>query len=311
MPERLLPPPGIADRADVRGFIADMSRKHGFDSAVLSDLFGRVRIDPNILDAMRKPYEAKPWHAYRKLFLTETRIHNGIEFRRQQAWALAAAEARYGVSPEIITAIIGVESSYGQKPGKHLVIDALSTLAFDYPKRADFFRAELAEFLLLCREEGMDALYPVGSYAGAMGMPQFMPSSYRHYAADGDGDGRRDIWANPADAIASVARYFAANGWHRGEPIAVAADVRGDVAPSLTSKQPKPTHTLAQLAAAGVEALEPIGQGLKTGLVRLEGENGPVYWLGFHNFGVVMRYNHSPLYAMVAYELSRAVAAGE
>lgn len=310
-PAPALAAPGIANRRDVHGFIAEMSRKHGFGAAELNRLFDQVRIDPSIIDAMRKPYEAKPWYTYRKLFLTDTRIHGGIEFRRRHAADLAAAEAKYGVDPDIITAILGVESSYGQKPGKHRVIDALSTLAFEYPKRAEFFRAELAEFLLLCREEGMDALAPVGSYAGAMGMPQFMPSSYRHYAADGDGDRKRDIWSNPADAIASVARYFAANGWHRGEPIAVAAVVHGNGWQGLASKQPKASHSLAQLAAAGVEAAEPVRESLKAGLVQLEGETGPDHWLAFHNFSVVMRYNHSPLYAMAAYELSRAVAAGQ
>jgi membrane-bound lytic murein transglycosylase B len=310
-PSAPLSPPesGIANRADVRAFIGEMSRKHRFDTAELRRAFDQAAIQPAILDAMAKPYEAKPWHDYRKLFLTEKRIQGGLEFKARNAAALARAEARYGVSPDIITAIVGVESNYGQKPGKYRVIDSLSTLAFAYPRRAAFFRGELEQFLLLCREEGMDFLLPIGSYAGAMGMPQFMPSSYRKLAADGDGDGKRDIWNNPADAIASVARYFAANGWQTGEPIAAPALVSGGAYPGLASKNPKPSHTLSQLSALGIAPDSPMPGHLKAALVALDGETGPAYWIAFRNFSVVMRYNHSPLYAMAAYELSRALAA--
>jgi membrane-bound lytic murein transglycosylase B len=306
-PKVLLPPsPGISQRPAVREFIADMSRKHGFSTAELTRAFDEAGIVPSILDAMAKPYEAKPWHAYRKLFLTEKRINGGREFMSLNAAALAKAKSRYGVPPEMVTAIIGVESAYGFRPGKYRVIDSLSTLAFDYPRRASFFRSELEQFLLLCREEGMDYLAPLGSYAGAMGMPQFMPSSYRKLAADGDGDGKRDIWNNPADAIASVANYFAKNGWHSGEPIAVPARISGDGYQSVVStKNPKATHTLGQLASLGVTPEEPVSGGQKAGLVQLAGETGPDYWITFHNFSVIMRYNHSPLYAMAAYELTR------
>jgi membrane-bound lytic murein transglycosylase B len=299
--------PGIADRADVRAFIGEMSRKHGFSTAELSQAFDRTHIQPAILEAMAKPYEAKPWYAYRKLFLTEKRITGGRDFMAVNAAALKAAEARYGVSRYIITAIIGIESAYGNKPGKYRVIESLSTLSFEYPRRAPFFRSELEQFLLLSREEGMDYLAPLGSYAGAMGMPQFMPSSYRKLAADGDGDGRRDIWNNPADAIASVARYFNKNGWHTGEPIATPATV-GGAAAGLAGKKPKLSQSLSQLMAAGVHIEDPISGDPKAGLVALEGETGPDYWVAFHNFNVIMRYNNSPLYAMAAYEISRELA---
>ncbi len=270
-----LPPSlGLEGRPDVQEFIAEMSRKHGFSQPELRRVFAEAGIQPAILTAISKPYEAKPWYAYKKLFLTDSRINGGIEFRRRNAQTLARAEARYGVSPAVIAAIIGVESSYGQKPGNYRVIDALATLGFDYPKRASFFRGELEQFLLLCRDEGISPLQPVGSYAGAMGMPQFMPSSFRKLAADGDGDGRRDIWNNPADAIASVARYFAANGWRSGEPIAASTE-----------------------------------GGRQGNLIKLEEENGPAYWVGYHNFQVIMRYNHSPLYAMAVYELSQRISA--
>jgi membrane-bound lytic murein transglycosylase B len=304
-PKVLLPPsPGIAERPAVREFIGEMSRRHGFSTAELTRAFDEAGIVPSILDAMSKPFEAKPWHAYRKLFLTEKRVKGGREFMTARAAALARAESRYGVPPEMITAIIGIESAYGVKPGKYRVIDSLSTLAFDYPRRASFFRSELEQFLLLCREEDMDYLTPLGSYAGAMGMPQFMPSSYRKLAADGDGDGRRDIWNNPADAIASVANYFAKNGWHRGAPIAVPARISGEGYRSVVStKSPKPNYTLSQLAGLGVTPAESVSGGQKAGLVQLAGETGPDYWITFHNFSVIMRYNHSPLYAMAAYEL--------
>jgi membrane-bound lytic murein transglycosylase B len=307
-PETELPRgPGIADRADVRAFIGQMSREHSFSSAELADAFDRTNIQPAILEAMAKPYEAKPWYAYRKLFLTEKRISGGKDFLAMNAAALREAEARYGVSRYIITAIIGIESAYGNKPGKYKVMDSLSTLSFQYPRRAQFFRNELEQFLLLCREEGMDYLAPQGSYAGAMGMPQFMPSSYRKLAADGDGDGKRDIWNNPADAIASVARYFSKNGWHTGAPIASPATVNGAAA-GLASKKAGLNATLDSLLADGVRIEDPVSGNPKAGLQMLEGENGPDYWVIFHNFIVIMRYNHSPLYAMAAYEISRELA---
>jgi len=301
---------GMADRPDVQAFIRKLSRTHRFDTTELHHLFARVRFQPGVLEAMARPYEAKPWFAYKKLFLTDTRIQGGIEFRQRQAQALANAERRYGVSPEIITAILGIESSYGQKPGNYRVVEALATLGFDYPKRAAFFRSELEQFLVLCREEGIDPLQPIGSYAGAMGMPQFMPSSYRRLAADGDGDGRRDIWNNPADAIASVARYFAANGWQAGEPIAAPAMVSGTAYHQLVSDSPKPNHTLARLASMGIAPDGQVGGQPKAALLRLEEETGPAYWLGFQNFYAITRYNHSPLYAMAAYELSQRLVPG-
>jgi membrane-bound lytic murein transglycosylase B len=301
--------PGIADRHDVHAFVLEMSRKHGFSVAELNNAFDGTAIHQSILDSMAKPYEAKPWYAYRKLFLTEKRIQGGIAFENDNAEALARARRVYGVSPDIITAIIGVESSYGKRPGRYRVMDSLSTLAFAYPRRAEFFRGELEQFLLLCREEGISFLDPLGSYAGAMGMPQFMPSSFRRLAADGDDDGHKDIWHNPADAIASVARYFDKNGWRTGEPIAVPAIVNGSVR-GATSKNPKPNRSLEQLAEQGAVPSLKVPGHLKGALLELPGEDGPSYWIVFHNFSVIMRYNHSPLYAMAAYELSREIAKG-
>jgi membrane-bound lytic murein transglycosylase B len=298
---------GLETRADVRSFIQQMSRKHQFNRSELSELFHRVKVQYKILDAIARPAEAKPWHAYRRLFLTDARIQGGIAFWRQNREALAAAERKYGVPAEMIIAIIGIETSYGRNRGNYRVIDALSTLAFEYPKRSGFFRRELEEFLLLCREEGIDPSMPVGSYAGAMGMPQFMPSSFRHYAADLDGDSRRDIWNNAADAIASVANYFAVHGWRRGEPVIHGARVKGDAFLPLLDGSLKPTQEVAELIRFGVEPDAPIPTRTKANLLLLEEEDGPGYWLSLHNFYVISRYNHSPLYAMAAYELSQEI----
>lgn len=302
-----LPPhPDLTDRPEVRQFIHALVARQGFNEAALLRLFKETGTVPKVLEAINKPYEAKPWPAYRALFLTEKRIQGGRQFLSDQRPALARAEARYGVPAAMITAIIGIESAYGARAGNYRVLDALATLAFDFPRRAAFFRGELEQFLLLTREEGLDALLPTGSYAGAMGMPQFMPSSYRKLAADGDGDGRRDIWQNPADAVASVGHYFAKNGWHPGEPLAVPAKVRGTAFhKGVTTKQPKPTQSLEALAALGVTPSERVPQGLKGALLELPGANGPEYWITFHNFNVIMRYNHSVLYAMAATQLVR------
>lgn len=295
----------LAQRPDVRSFIRDMSRKHHFSASELDQIFQAVTIQEKILEAMAKPYEAKPWHAYRKLFLTETRIQNGVDFWNRNADILNTLARKYGVPAEMIIAIIGIETNYGQSPGKYRVIDALATLAFAYPKRADFFRRELEEFLVLCREEGMKPGDPMGSYAGAMGMPQFMPSSFRQYAADGDGDRRRDIWNNPADAIASVARYFAIHGWQSDKPIAFPVTVNGSAHERLANGSLKPGRSLQEWLSLGVNAGVSLPKSVKAALVRLDEERGPAYWLGLQNFYVITRYNHSPLYAMAAYELSR------
>ncbi|MBM3203731.1 lytic murein transglycosylase, partial [Candidatus Woesearchaeota archaeon] len=195
----------IRQNAEVQQFVREMHQRHGYVTADLEHLFSQVSFQESILNAMARPYEAKPWHAYKKLFLTPKRIAGGQRFMQQNRMALQTASQRYGVPASVVTAIIGIETSYGENPGKYRVMDALSTLAFAYPKRADFFRRELEAFLLLCREEKMAPEQLTGSYAGAMGFPQFMPSSFRGYAVDGNGDGRRDIWQDPADAIASVA----------------------------------------------------------------------------------------------------------
>ena len=296
-------------RSGAQRFAADMVRKHGFAKADVSAIMGQARYRQEIIDAIRRPYEAKPWYKYRPIFLTEKRIRGGVEFWRKNRALLERAQKVYGVSPQIVTAIIGVETNYGGNLGKHRVIDALSTLGFSYPKRAKFFRKELEQFLLLTREESVDASGVTGSYAGAVGMPQFIPSSYRAYAVDFDGDGRRDLWASTADAIGSVGSYFQRHGWRAGEPVAFAAKVPGAVpkgVPVAGKKPKKPGTNWSRLLAAGVTADERLSPSTRVTLVRLDAP-GPEYWLGLKNFYVITRYNHSNLYAMAVYQLSREI----
>lgn len=297
----------LANRPEVQTFIAEMVRKHGFDPQVLNTIFSQAQFQPDIIAAISRPAEAKPWHAYRKIFLVPKRIRGGVEFWNAHAPTLARAEQVYGVPAEIIVAILGVETLYGGNTGKHRVLEALSTLAFDYPRRADFFRRELEQYLLLAREEGIDPLSLQGSYAGAMGLAQFMPSSYRAYAVDFSGNGQRDLWTNPQDAIGSIANYLSVHGWTEGEVIVEPATVRGGQYQSLLSKELKPKLTVQQLRQQGVIPQTSISGEKKAILLELEGEGGPEHWLGFNNFYVITRYNHSPLYAMAVYQLGQEI----
>ncbi len=310
-------------------FIDTMVTKHRFNGAELNELFESVEIDDDILKKMTSPAEGLPWYKYRKIFMTEARIDGGVKFWRENRLALAAAEQRYGVPAEIIVAIIGVETNYGQNTGKHRVIDALSTLGFAYPPRSKFFLSELENFLLLCREERMNPLEPTGSYAGAMGMPQFMPSSFRVYAADYDNDGRRDIWHNSGDVIASVANYFARHGWQAGQAIALPVEFIsgaasqdayksalniGNLKPDLRvggleslnlkiSSRPLPLDTKVKLLAF---EQQPYGQGV-VGQQPDGQKTNEELWAALDNFYVITRYNHSPLYAMAVYQLSLSI----
>ncbi|WNV05283.1 lytic murein transglycosylase B [Candidatus Methylospira mobilis] len=298
---------GIAERPDVRAFIQSMANRFNFDESDLNQLFNQVVIQDKVLELISKPAESKPWYAYRKLLLTDERVQEGVAFREKYAQDLEKAEMRYGVAPEIIVAIIGVETRYGQKMGNYRVMDALATLSFEYPRRAEFFRKELQSYLLLCRDEGVNPIEPIGSYAGAMGIPQFMPSSYRRYAVDLDGDTHRDIWKSPADAIGSVAHYFAQNGWSAGEPVAFSATTSGTGYARLLDKSLRPAHTLEQLSRAGVDIDARLSGNTRAHLLSLEGESGSEYWVTFNNFHTITRYNHSPLYAMLVYQLADAI----
>ena len=297
----------------VQAFVSAMAEKYGFDRGELTRLFAGAEYQQSIIDAMERPAEqVKPWYAYRAIFITEKRINDGIEFWRQNRDALARVRQDYGMDPAIVVAIIGVESSYGRITGNFRVLDALSTLAFDYPKRSDFFIRELEQFLLLAREQRRDPAEIRGSYAGAMGYGQFMPSSYRSYAIDYNGDGETDIWNNPVDAIGSVANYFARHGWRPDGLIAVPAVARADHDRSQINVLVKPVLKLDQLAALGFApatslVAEPAAQAAFP--LELDGAQGAEFWLAYDNFYVITRYNHSHRYAMAVYQLSREVAA--
>jgi membrane-bound lytic murein transglycosylase B len=292
---------------NVRGFVKRMVAKHHFNEQDLTELLQSAAIKDGILKQISSPSEGLPWHKYRKIFLTEARIEGGVKFWHENAQALASVSEQTGVAPEIIVAIIGVETGYGKNMGNHRVLDALATLAFAYPPRSPFFTSELEQFLLLCREEHKDPREPLGSYAGAMGYPQFMPSSFRSLAKDFEHDGYRDIWKNPRDAIASVANYFQKNGWQQGRGVAVRAEAIGMHYQPFLSKDLHPNTSLGQLNQVGVNPIENLPTNTIVKLVALKQLDSDELWLGLHNFYVITRYNHSPLYAMAAHQLSQEI----
>ena len=296
----------LAERPAVKAFIQTMVARHDFSQEKLEALFREVELRPDIIRAISQPAESKPWYKYRPIFVTADRIRQGLAFWNQHEDVLKRAEQAYGVPPSIIVAILGVETRYGAHTGSYRVVDALSTLAFDYPPRADFFRGELEHYLLMAREEGFAADSRLGSYAGAMGQPQFIPSSFRAYAVDFDEDGQRNLWSDTADAVGSVANYFKRHGWRSGGPIAVHVQVEGDPQP-LLDKGLKPKIPVRELRAHGVALPETIDDGELGALLALETEHGHQYWVVFHNFYVITRYNHSPLYAMAVYQLGEGL----
>ncbi len=295
--------------AKVAEFIEEMTRDYGFASEQLGELFKHAERKQAILDAISRPAErTKPWKEYRPIFITDSRIAQGVDFWRQHEEALSRAEAEYGVPAEVIVSIIGVETFYGRNTGSYRVIDALSTLGFDYPPRQPFFRQQLKEFLLLVREEQVDPLALKGSYAGAMGLPQFMPSSFRAYAVDFDGDGRIDIWNNPVDAIGSVASYFKQHGWKAGEPVVARAQVSGDRFEEGLTEGLESVKNAGELAALGWRTESAVPPETPITAFRLEGADGDEYWVGWPNFYVITRYNRSVMYAMAVHQLSERLA---
>lgn len=301
----------FASRPQVAQFIQEMVKDHGFNQAQLTTVMNQVVINPKVIALMTKPYEAKPWYQYQTFFVNPWRIEHGVAFWQEHAKFLQETEQKYGVPASIIVAILGVETRYGTNTGGFKVIDALSTLAFDYPPRAAFFRKELVQYLLLCRDKHFDPLTLKGSYAGAMGYPQFMPSSYRHYAVDAAGQpgGRSDLLTNTKDVIASVANYLKQNGWQANGVIAEPAQGNPQALAKLPSDKKKLELTVAELTQQGLVLPKAVSPSQKAAIIALqEAENQAQYWVAFHNFYVIMRYNTSKLYAMAVYQLAEKIA---
>lgn len=294
-------------KTDIQSFIKLMNKEHQFDTNKLSELLKRVRLHESIIEAISRPAESKPWYEYRPIFLTRDRMQGGVRFWKKNAATLSRAHKTYGVPEEIITAIIGVETRYGKHKGRFPVIDALATLAFDYPPRSKFFTKELEHYLLMTREEKLDPFEQLGSYAGAMGMPQFISSSFRRYAVDFDGDGKRNLWTNSDDAIGSVANYFKAHRWKPGQPVTSKVRVHGKRYKKLLENGLKPNYTMQELMDNGVILPDGLPDNLKGTLIEFETKNGPEYWVGWHNFYVISRYNHSALYSMAVFQLGEQI----
>lgn len=298
--------------AQARGaFVDRMVSEHGFDRSALESVLDAAVIDQKILDAISRPAErVVPWHEYRTIFLTAERIDAGVQFWKDNAVTVERIAREYGVAPEMIVGIIGVETYFGRIMGRYRVIDALSTLAFAYPPRAKFFASELEHFLLLAREEGVDAREPLGSYAGAMGAGQFIPSSYRAYAVDANGDGRRDIWTDWEDVIGSVANYFRRHGWREGEPVADPAMRPSDFSGPEPTNRLELDATVESLIELGYEFAARLPGTAPAAVFSFEAEGGGAeYWIGYHNFHVITRYNRSPKYALAAHQLAQAIRA--
>ncbi|GAB3340685.1 lytic murein transglycosylase B [Marilutibacter aestuarii] len=304
-------------------FIEDTAREYGIDKAYIASVLAGAEKRDSIVKAMSRPAEAKPWSDYRPIFISQARIDGGQAFLAAHRDELARVEARYGVPPEIIVSIIGVETSYGRNTGSYPVLDALYTLAFFYPRtnlpdkierenrRETFFRGELAQLFALGKETGLDITTLTGSYAGAMGWGQFMPSSYREYAVDGNGDGKRDLFNSTDDVFASIANYFVQKGgWERGGPVAVRA-TRDPGVPDFEPEALDPVYSQADLARHGYHPATPVPAEEHAVPLNLDGVGGKEYWLGFRNFYAITRYNISKHYAMAVYQLSEAIAGRE
>jgi len=302
-----------AGYASANRLVDRLVREKGFDRAALERVLSRVERQQWIIDFVNRPKGKKAtgptgsWTRYRAKFVTQDNIAKGVRFWNRYDSVLRRAQAKYGVPPEYVVAIIGVETHYGGYTGKHRVIDALATLAFDFPRRSEFFAGELEAFLVMSRDEGFDPFQPRGSYAGAMGLGQFMPSSFHNWAVDFDGDGKRDLW-DPVDAIGSVANYFASHGWREGEPVAARASSGGARAAAMKTGYDT-SYSLDTLSRNGIVASAATRSGDKVSLIELDARGGYQYWLGHKNFYVITRYNHSNYYAMAVHQLAQALRA--
>ncbi len=299
-----------AGRAEVREFIDGVVARHGLDRQWVEHVVGAAETQQSIIELMQRPAErVRPWHQYRDHFMTTARIDAGVAFWTLHRARLAEIAGTTGVPAHVIVGIIGVETFYGRVTGRFRVLDALATLGFDYPPRSTYFRGELEQFLLLARRNGIDPLTVRGSYAGAMGLPQFMPRSYLNYAVDGDFDGRSDLWNSPDDVLSSVANYLKQHGWEPGGPIVTPATLVDPDADGLVVGSLSTNRTVGDLRRAGLLFDESLSDDRPALLVGLRGPEGPEYRVGFRNLAVIMRYNRSPMYALAVHELGSRVAA--
>ncbi len=295
-------------RPEVKEFIAHVAETSAFSKHQLRKILKAAQSQPSIIEAMDRPAEkSKPWSEYRPIFLTERRIREGTDFWLAHRQALDQASIRSGVAPEYLAAILGVETYYGRLTGSYRVLDALATLAFDYPARAKFFRDELEQFLLLTRDSGLDPLSVKGSYAGAMGAPQFMPSNYRRYAVDAEADGHINLWTDWPDVCESVGNYLKEHGWNAGEPVLSEASVAPDKTSDLDGRTLALSETVGSLRTKGVNFDSTLAENAPALLIAVDDTDGTHWRVGYNNFFVITRYNHSALYAMAVFELAAAV----
>ncbi len=292
----------------VQTYIKEMVKQHHFDKAKLEKLFAQVKIDQTVLKKIKSPYEAKPWYQYKRLFLSQKVINHGVKFWQENKKTLDRAEKQFGVPADIIVSIIGTETRFGKHTGNFNAIDALSTLAFAYPPRQKFFKKELTSFLILARDQHWNPLTVKSSYAGALGLPQFMPSSYIHYAVDFNNNGKKNLLSSNADVIGSIANYLKKNGWKKGKTIAAPATISGKRYSKLADKGLKPTLRLNQLAKDGIKVAKPVDNNPKAALLSFyNSKTSKQYWLTFNNFYTITRYNKSKKYAMVVYQLAQDI----
>ncbi|AKQ33580.1 lytic murein transglycosylase B [Candidatus Coxiella mudrowiae] len=288
-------------------FINYMVKHYRFERKKLINILSHAKYNQEVIYKITHPYEAKPWKVYRDYFLTETHIQDGVNYWKAHQHALEYAHHRYGIPPEIIIAIIGIETNYAQQVGNYSALDALTTLAFHYKARAKFFLHELAQFFLLTEEQQLPIFLIKSSYAGAIGIPQFMPSAYRHYVVNYSQEGGIDLMKDNNDAIVSVANFLHTHGWQKNQPIACTLTHQKPLRSSLISKKAKKMRIINYLKNKGIDSSTPISPSQTSALVQLQGANGPEYWLIFPNFIVIMQYNPRIIYAMTVYQLSQAI----
>ncbi len=299
------------NRKEVKEFVAEMVKKHGFKQKDLTRVFAQAQYQPTIVKAMDQPPESAlgSWQAYRAIFIRPERIEAGAQFWNRNAEALRRAADEFGVSEDVIIGIIGVETTFGRNIGTYRVIDALATLAFDYPKRASYFRGELEHYLVFVRDQGIDPLRVKGSYAGAIGIPQFMPGSYRRYAVDFDGDGQINLASSPSDAIGSIGNFLKSHGWVRGQPVAFGAEATGDGWRKLAGSGIVPAVRFADLAGYGIAPAAQLPGDTLCALIELDSPGQPSELrVTLQNFFVLTRYNRSNLYAAAVLDLAAEIA---